>query len=229
MIPPLIVDEALERGLRLIAVTDHNASANAAAVQAAAAGRDLTVLPGMEVQTREEVHVICLFDTLDQLADWQARIDQALPSIANDPEHFGEQFIVDETGDFLDREERLLLNSIDMSLEETVHAALDLGGLVFPAHVDRKAFGLIANLGFVPVGLLIDAIEVSRWMPPSRARTVYPFLSAYPLIQNGDVHRLSEFSGKTVFELAAATVGELRLAFQNRQGRSLHVDEGQIL
>ncbi len=219
MIPPLIVREALERGIRLIAVTDHNSSANAAAVIRAAAGSPLVVLPGMEVQTREEVHVVCLFDTVEQLAGWQAQIDTALPAVKNDPDHFGEQFIVDETGDFLERETRLLLNSVEMGLEQVVRCVLAAGGLVFPAHVDRKAFGLLANLGFVPPGLPVDAVEISRWLSPADALRRYPHLAGYPLIQNGDVHRLDEFLGANQFEVEAASIAEIRMAFTGKNGR----------
>src|SRR5512136_136217 len=79
MIPPLIVERALDAGLDLIAITDHNASANAAAVIDAARGTGLKVLPGIELQTREEVHLLCLFDSLEQLQTWQTEVDDALP------------------------------------------------------------------------------------------------------------------------------------------------------
>src|SRR5512143_1389353 len=85
MIPPLIVEEALQRGIRLLAITDHNATANIAAVQkaaaaaSAAAGTELTILPGMELQTREEVHVLCLFDKLEQAFALQQWVDARLP------------------------------------------------------------------------------------------------------------------------------------------------------
>ena len=88
MIPPLIVREALERGISLIAITDHNASSNVSAVQKAAVGSGLTVMPGMEVQTREEVHILCLFDTLEQMSAWQASVDRFLPDTANNPDYF---------------------------------------------------------------------------------------------------------------------------------------------
>ncbi len=61
----------------------------------------------MELQTREEVHVLCLFDSLDQVSQWQQTVDGLLPSIENQPDHFGEQFVVDETGDFIRREDTL--------------------------------------------------------------------------------------------------------------------------
>ena len=101
MIPPLIVRRALELGLDLIAITDHNATHNIEAVQRAAAGTPLIVWPGMEVQTREEVHLLCLFDDNAAAFAWQQRVDAALPPRLNDAEHFGGQFVVDETGEFI--------------------------------------------------------------------------------------------------------------------------------
>jgi 3',5'-nucleoside bisphosphate phosphatase len=120
MIPPLIVAKALNRGITLTAITDHNASANVGAVQRAAAGTRLAVLPGMELQTREEVHLLCLFDTLEQLAAWQAVVEASMPPLENKIEYFGEQFVVDETGEFIRRETQLLLTSAYLSLEEGV-------------------------------------------------------------------------------------------------------------
>src|SRR5215211_430011 len=100
MIPPLIVQSALEKEIDLIAITDHNASANVRAVQKAAEGSRLTVLPGMEVQSREDVHLLTLFEFPETLDQWQTQVDEALPSLPNNPDYFGEQFVVDETGEF---------------------------------------------------------------------------------------------------------------------------------
>lgn len=220
MIPPLIVQAALERGIHLIAVTDHNASANVAAVQRAAIGTALHVLPGMEVQTQEEVHLLCLFDTLGQLAAWQTCVDQALPPLRNNPAYFGEQFVVDETGDFIRREEQLLLTSAGLSLTAAFHQVTALGGLAIPAHVDRKANGLLAVLGFVPLDLPFAALEISRRLTPQQARLAYAQLQAYPLVQSGDVHRLDEYLGANEFRLQAPTIAELRHALQGTAGRS---------
>src|SRR5512138_177441 len=83
MIPPLIVQTALEKNIDLIAITDHNASANVGAVQQAAEGTNLTVLPGMEVQSREDVHLLTLFENIAQLEAWQEQVDAALPELPN--------------------------------------------------------------------------------------------------------------------------------------------------
>lgn len=225
MIPPLIVAEARERGIDLIAITDHNASANVAAVQEAALDSDLVVLPGMEVQTREEVHVLCLFDTLEQLAAWQAHVDAHLPPFPNDPEHFGEQFVVDASGDFIRREPRLLIVSTTLSFKEAIDGVTALGGLAIPAHVDRAAFSLLTNLGFVPPDVHPDALEISRHLSIAEARRKFPQLRGYPLIRSGDVHRLEEFLGANRFTVATPTVAELRLALAGQAGRALAVGE----
>jgi PHP family Zn ribbon phosphoesterase len=221
MIPPLIVQTALERGLDLIAITDHNASANAAAVIKAASGSGLTVLPGMELQTREDVHLLCLFDTLEQLSTWQATVDEKLPEKKNNIEFFGEQFVVDSTGDFIRREERLLLTSTSMTLEQATEGVRKLGGLPIPAHVDRQANGLIPILGIIPPDANFDALEISGRITIEEARTRFAQIREYPLIQSGDVHHLGDFLGVVRLSVEAAAVAEIRLAFRGLEGRNL--------
>ncbi len=221
MIPPLIVAGALEKKINLIAITDHNASANVVAVQKAAEENGLAVLPGMELQTKEEVHLLCLFDNLEQLGSFQELVDRCLPDIENDAEHFGEQFVVDETGEFIRRETRLLLTSANLSFDQAVAQVIKIGGLAIPAHVDRPAFGLIANLGFIPKGVSVDAVEISRHMPVDQVKRKLPQVKGYPLVQNGDVHRLEEFLGANVLRMQEASISELRKALQGIENRSL--------
>jgi len=98
MLPKQIVASAFEHEINLIAITDHNASQNAEAVIQVAEEEGLLVLPGMELETIEEIHALCLFDTLDQLKSLQAVVDQYLPDQLNNEEVFGPQFIVDQNG-----------------------------------------------------------------------------------------------------------------------------------
>ena len=228
MIPPLIVQEALDQGIHLIAITDHNASANVEAVMQAAAGTDLAVLPGMELQTVEEVHLLCLFDTLDQARAWQAYVDLRLPALENDPQHFGDQFVVDASGEFVRRDTRLLLASADIELGDAVEGVHQLGGIAIPAHVNRKAYSLIQNLGLVPEHIPFDALEISRHITPEQARMKYPQLEKFPLIQSGDVHRLDEYLGKNLLRLEAPTVGEIKRALEGRDGRSFRLRSVRI-
>jgi hypothetical protein len=225
MIPPLIVQAALEQGITLIAITDHNSTRNVRAVQLAAAGSGLTVLPGMEVQSREEVHLLALFPSLEASDAFQFWVDAALPDLENQPEHFGEQFIVDETGGFLAREPRLLLTSCSHTLEQIVARVNQLGGLAIPAHIDRTTFGLVAQLGFVPAGAGFAAVEISRRADPAKTALRFPFSGEYPLIQSGDVHRLEEFLGSTHLCVEAPTLTELRLALRQSQGRRCWIEQ----
>lgn len=218
MIPPLIVSESLENGIQLIAITDHNASANIKAVMEAAQGTGLVVLPGMELQTKEEVHLLCLFDTLEQIADWQTKVDAMLPDLPNNIAYFGEQFVVDHTGEFIRREERLLLNSVNITLDEAAAQVKALGGLAVPAHIDRQANGLIAILGLIPPGF--ESLELSRHITPEAARQKYPQVKDYPLLQSGDVHLLDGFLGSTYFQIEKPSIPELRLALASKEGRA---------
>jgi len=223
MIPPLIVRRARELGLELIAVTDHNAAHNVPAVIEAAAHSGLTVLPGMEVQSREEVHLICLFDTPDQVLAWQERVWAALPDRENDEEFFGAQFVVDAGGQYLRTEKRLLSVSAALSVEEVVAGVRALGGIVLAAHVDRPANSLLVNLGFVPPGLEIAGVEFSRRVNLAEAVRRFPQVAGYGLVVSGDAHRLEEMTARTMLKVAAPTVAEVALALAGRDGRRVEI------
>jgi len=229
MIPPLIVEEAIQRGIRLIAITDHNATANIRAVQKAAAaasasgGTELIVLPGMELQTREEVHVLCLFDETEQAEALQAWVDARLPDMPNNVDFFGEQFVVDETGEFICRDERLLSTSVEVSLREAWQQVNGLGGLFIPAHVNRTANGLLALLGFVPDDFPVEALEISRHLTAEEAVKKFPQIKGYPLIQDGDVHYLDGFMGTTEWQVEKVTIEELTKAIRGEEGKGYRI------
>ena len=223
MIPPLIVAQAERLGLGGIAVTDHNSAENVQAVIEASQGTDLIVLPGMEVQTREEVHMVCLFDSIEQDLAWQKTVYAHLPRLSNRPDAFGAQFVVDAEGEFVRENDRLLLTSVDLSVEDVTYAVRSLGGLCIPAHVDRPSYSLIANLGFVPPDLHFEALEVSRLLGPEAARKRFPQLQAHTLIVSSDAHRLTEMQCQTMVKVRELTISELRLAFTVQQGRRVIV------
>jgi PHP family Zn ribbon phosphoesterase len=209
----------------LIAITDHNSSANFPAVKKAALGTELFVLPGMELQTKEEVHSLCLFDSLEQINYFQDLVNKTLPDIKNQPEHFGEQFVVDETGEYIRSEERLLITSSSMSLNQAFELVTEMGGLFIPAHINRKAFGLIENLGFIPPDIPFPAVEVSRHITPAQARAKIPGIGSLPVIQNGDVHRLDEFLGTLTFHILEPSILEISMALKCQNGRGFSVLE----
>jgi PHP family Zn ribbon phosphoesterase len=223
MIPPLIVRRARELGLEVMAITDHNAAHNVAAVIEAAVSSGVTVLPGMEVQSREEVHLICLFDRLEQVLAWQERVFAALPDRKNDEAFFGAQYVVDATGAYLYTEERLLAVSTTLSVEEVVAGVRVLGGIVLAAHIDRPSFGLMANLGFVPPGLELAGLEFSRHADLSRMALQVPQAAGYGWLIGGDAHRLEEMVARTMLKVKAPTVSEIALALASRDDRRVEI------
>jgi 3',5'-nucleoside bisphosphate phosphatase len=224
MIPSLILWQAEKKGLNLIAITDHNACHNVEAVMEAAVGTSIHVLPGMELQTKEEVHLLCLFDNLDNCKALQGTVFEGLPPLANKEELFGPQYVVNAAGEWLWTEERLLATSTDLTLEEIVAKVTLLGGISIPAHVDRPSFSLLANLGLVPETLPIKALEVTSFFNYQEGCRTWPQLKNRCLIVNGDAHRLQEIQNRTLFKMALPDIKEIGMAFQGQQGRQVLVE-----
>ncbi|MBI9045101.1 MAG: PHP domain-containing protein [Anaerolineaceae bacterium] len=223
MIPPLIIQKCIEHNIDLIAITDHNAWENTAAVIDASNGYDVTVLPGIEITTIEEVHALCIFDDLSQIASFYKIISSHLPDIPNNPDIFGEQFIVDQTGLFIKRKSNLLAQSIQLSLSEISDLVFSHQGLFIPSHITRRDSGLLPLLGWVPDSLKVDALEIDRNVNIKNLIEKFPTISQYPLIQNGDVHHLDDFLGTEIFEMEKPCTNEIRrcLSFAHYNCRSL--------
>jgi 3',5'-nucleoside bisphosphate phosphatase len=221
MIPPFIIARARDLGLGLLAITDHNSAENVAAVQRAARDSGIVVLAGMEVQTQEEVHLLCLFDTVEQSLDWQRIVYANLPSLSNREDVFGAQFVVDETGEFVRMNERLLLTSTMLTVEGVVAGVRELGGLPIAAHVDRPAYSLLASLGFVPTGLRLGALEVSYRFWAGGAKELAGQLAGWPLVVSGDAHRLDEMRANTLVTMNEPSIREIELALHGMEGRKV--------
>ncbi len=224
MIPPLILRQAQQLGLSMIAITDHNACHNAEAVIQASAGSGIHVLPGMELQSKEEVHLLCLFDTVRQCRELQDQVFRRLPPLANKEEVFGAQYVTDPTGEWVRTEERFLAGAVNIGMEEAIAQVHSIGGMVIPAHVDRPSFSLLSNLGRVPDSLKVQALEVTPLFVPDVGLKKGPQLKAWCLIVNGDAHRLREIQNRTLFKIAAPVVQEINLALKGEQGRHVVVE-----
>lgn len=224
MLPELIVERAQGLGLNIIAVTDHNSAENTAAVWNAAESTGITVLPGMELQTREEVHLVCLFDTLEQVGLWQEEVYARLPDLKNNEDVFGTQVVLDAEGKVVGKNERLLLTATSFSVGEAVSGVREMDGLCIPAHVDRPAYSIIANLGFIPLDLGITGVEISHLVGSKEARNRFPELERYSLVASGDAHRLREMSGRTTLKMEEATVAEIAKTLAGEGGRGVWID-----
>jgi len=221
MSPRDIIRRCQETSLDLIAVCDHNTCENAGAVMREGARRGLAVLPGLEICSREEVHVLAVFDRLAQALAMQAWVYAGLEGL-NQPELFGWQVVANEDSEVLGENPRLLIGATRLGLSEIVRRTHALDGLSLSAHVDRPANGIINQLGFIPPDLALDGVEVSWRLPLSEARARLPEIGDRPCITSSDAHRLDDIGrASTVLHLAAPTLPEIRLALQGRELRCI--------
>ncbi len=221
MIPPLIVREALEKKIDILAVTDHNSMLNAGAVMQAAEDTGLVILPGMELHTREEVHVLCIFENLEKAFDFQRIVDDHYAPGENIEDVFGPQYVVDSTGDFIRYETHLLSQATRLSIDEAFKHVNRLGGLFIPSHIQRQVYGILPTLGFIPDNIPFDALEVSGNYSFERAEKENPSVRGYTLIRNGDAHELESITGYNLMSISTPTFSEIKLALHHYAGRSV--------
>jgi len=161
MTPNNIINMAKIKGLDVIAITDHNSCENALVCIEVGKKNGLLVIPGMELQTREDVHVVCLFNDIDSAMNFQDYVYSKLPPLKNNENLFGEQLVFDQEDNVICHNERLLLTASDLTLNDAFNKVNELNGAFIPAHVDRDTFGIIYSLGFIPKDLTMSTLEYS--------------------------------------------------------------------
>lgn len=166
MTPANIAGMCSLAGLDIVALTDHNTVGNCAAFCKAAEQYGILALPGMELTTAEEVHVVCLFPDLNSAEAFGKMTREHLPPMKNRPEFFGRQLLMDENDNILGEETALLAGATDIPIHEVSALAASFGGVAYPAHIDRDAFSLLANLGLWDPDLGFPLAEVSAHCPP---------------------------------------------------------------
>lgn len=190
MTPGNIVGMAALKGLDVIAVTDHNSCRNCPAVMKLAEQFGVMAVPGMEINTSEEVHAVCLFPKLEQAMDFDAYVYERLMKFPNNEEIFGKQQICDENDVCVGTEPYLLINSADISFDGLYELVEAFGGVMFPAHVEKSANSLIANLGFVPPDSRFRTAELKDLKKLHQVRKNNPYLETCRIISNSDAHYL---------------------------------------
>ncbi len=221
MHPAALVEAAVRAGLDCVAVCDHNSAENAGAVQRAGNSAGMAVIPGMEITSAEEVHILGLLPDLEAAMALQSKIYKALPG-KNDEKTFGMQVIANEFAEVLGFNEHLLSGATTLSLDSVVAAIHGVDGLAVASHVDREGFGIFGQLGFIPPGLALDALEVSQRMPMPLARATYAPKGEYPILCASDAHDPKDVARAATFLLMEdATLPELRRALAGEGGRSI--------
>lgn len=161
MTPNNIVNMALIKGLNVIAVTDHNACDNVEAVMKVAQTTPLKVIPGVELATSEEVHIVCLFKDLLNCKAFCALIKKGL-TVQNNPEIFGEQLILNSKDQVVGKREELLINASQISIDEMENLMEEYKGIAIAAHIEKPSTSVLSNLGFFPKEVHFDGKELYR-------------------------------------------------------------------
>lgn len=199
MTPNNIVNMACIKGLDAIAVTDHNSTRNLFVLSQIAEANDILFIPGVEITTKEEVHVLALFEGVANALSLQPLLDSALPNILNKPGIFGHQYVYDREDEIIDEVKPLLLNALDLSIEEVIKEVRLRGGVAIPAHIDREAFSIISNLGFISPHLEFTTVELTGKCDYKALKEKYPYIGNYKVIRSSDAHRLTDILEREVF------------------------------
>ena len=197
MTPNDIVGMALLNGLDIIAITDHNSFGNAQAVinVAKTGGNELIVLPGIELSTAEEVHVVCLFSDIDSALSFEDKLRPHYSTIPNRVDIFGDQIIYSEDDQVTGEVDRMLIAPTSISFDDLYRLTHSHDGAFIPAHIDRDSFSVISNLGFLPPHLDISTIEISSKGLESGFDTNSVNLPPYgKIIYSSDAHQLWSIS-----------------------------------
>jgi PHP family Zn ribbon phosphoesterase len=221
MSPRGIVQKSRQAGLDLIAICDHNTVENAGAAMREGAKQGIRVLPGMEVCSKEEVHILAVFEALEPAQKMQAYVYANLPG-KNRPDVFGCQVVANENDEVLGENPRLLIGATQLGLHDIVGKTHELGGLSLGCHVDRPAYGIINQLGFIPADLALDGLEVSRHVKLADAHKTVAGIEKFACITSSDAHFLEDIGSVwTIFQMAEPTVAEIRKSLLQHGGRRI--------
>ncbi len=199
MSPKKIIEKAYSLGINLISITDHNSIENSYVAFEIAKRFNINYLFGLEVQTKEEIHVLIYFDNIDDVFEVYKTVYEKLPDVKNNPEIFGDQVVVDEDENIVKFEEKLLLNSTDLTIKELNDIVSKKGGLFVPAHINSDTFSIISQIGFIPEDLQIDFLEITYNIDKEDFLKNNPNYSKYKFLSFSDSHYLNEIGRSVTF------------------------------
>lgn len=190
MTPYNLVNMAKILGLDIIALTDHNSAQNCRAAMTVGESVGLTVVPGMELCTSEEVHIVCLFDDVNNAEAFSDYVLSTVPPVKNRSEIFGDQLIMNGGDGIVGTQELLLTTASGISIENAVETVGQYGGVCYPAHIDRSSYSVISNLGMITDEMNFAAVEMTENADQNEYRAKYPIIKDMPVFVSSDAHYL---------------------------------------
>ena len=190
MTPNNIVNMSVLNGLNVIAITDHNSCKNCKALVEAGKKANLLVIPGMEICTNEDIHVICLFETVTDAENFSTYVYSNMPLIPHRPDIFGEQIIMNSNDIEISRESYLLLNATNISVNDILSTTNKYNGTAFPAHIDRSSYSIISSLCDIPPEAGFNTIEISTKGNIEKIKSLHPIIKDKLILINSDSHYL---------------------------------------
>lgn len=213
-----IAKEAKEKGVDFIGISDHNSAENVESIKKVADKYRIKVIGGIEITSEEEVHILGFFDNNSSLLKMQEIIYDNLEG-KNDSELFGEQIIIDEDDEIIGINNKLLIGATKLRLKEIVDKIHQFNGLAIASHIDREAFSIISQLGFIPEDIGLDAVEVSS---KSKIQSLKTQISNLPVVSFSDAHRIEEIGRNTTdFILEEVSISEIKKALLHQKGREV--------
>lgn len=197
--PNSIAGMATLCGLNLIALTDHNTAKNCPAFLEAAKRYGVVGIPGMELTTAEDIHVVCLFPTLEDALAFDQAVDARRIKIKNRKDIFGEQLLVDSEDGLLGEEDFLLPNATTVSLDEVPALVETYHGVCYPAHIDRPANGVLEVLGAFPQTPYFPCYELHDENSRQEMEERFPLLKAKRCVISSDAHYLTDMRDKSAY------------------------------
>ncbi len=196
MTPNNIVNMSLINELDIIALSDHNTCANTPAVSALAEDAGLIFLAGVEVETAEEIHVLCLFPCVENALSFEKEVLRpSLPDIKNNERIFGTQIIMDENDEKIGSDDRYLINATTVDFDHIRALADNYGGVAVPAHIDKQTKSVISMLGMVDKSMGFNTFELSKNAPADYSETEFSLKGmGYNYIHDSDAHYLTDIS-----------------------------------
>ena len=188
--PANIAGMAAIKGLDVIALTDHNSCRNTPAAKKTADEYGVIFIPGMELTTAEEVHVLCLFETVEAALDWDRFVYDKLLKIKNKSEIFGNQILYNTDDEIAGYEENLLINATSITFDEVLELVQKFGGIMIPSHLEKSSTSLISNLGMIPDNSEFKTVEVNHLDKLHELKRNHPYINDCRIICDSDAHQL---------------------------------------